>query len=135
MVELTRINPSALPRNPAFSQAVVVTGQGRTIYLGGQNGVDGNGAVVGTDVHTQTSRALQNLQLVLAAAGADERAVVSLSITLVDQADLPEGFRAFQETWDAGVEPPAITVSCVSALANPAFLVEISAIAATDAVP
>lgn len=129
MVETTRINPTALPRNPAFSQGVVVTGPARTIYVGGQNGVDADGTVVGTDIYAQTVRAVQNLQLVLAEAGADAGAVVSMSITLTDPGALPAGFRAFQESWDAGAEPPVITVACVSALANPAFLVEISAIA------
>ncbi len=131
MVEITRVNPAGLVRNPAFSHAVVVSGPARTIYVGGQNGVDADGAVVGTDAYNQTLRAVQNLRVVLTEAGAGPSAVVSMTITLTDLAALPDGFRAFQESWDADAEPPAVSVACVTALANPAFLVEISAIAVT----
>ncbi|MEU8272220.1 hypothetical protein AB0B89_34345 [Sphaerisporangium sp. NPDC049002] len=34
------INPEGLHRSPAFSQAVVVEQPTKTIYIGGQNGVD-----------------------------------------------------------------------------------------------
>ena len=34
------INPEGLHRSPAFSQAVVVEQPAKTIYIGGQNGVD-----------------------------------------------------------------------------------------------
>ena len=40
------INPEGLHRNPAFSQAVVVEQPAKTIYVGGQNGVDSSGRVV-----------------------------------------------------------------------------------------
>jgi hypothetical protein len=48
MTERTRgrvehINPEGLTKNPAFSQAVVVTGPAKTIYVGGQDAVDGSG--------------------------------------------------------------------------------------------
>jgi enamine deaminase RidA (YjgF/YER057c/UK114 family) len=41
------INPEGLHRSPAFSQAVVVELPKKTIYIGGQNGVDADGKVVG----------------------------------------------------------------------------------------
>ena len=34
------INPEGLHRSPAFSQAVVVEQPAKTIYIGGQNGID-----------------------------------------------------------------------------------------------
>jgi hypothetical protein len=40
------INPEGLHRSPAFSQAVVVEQPTKTIYIGGQNGVDADGKVV-----------------------------------------------------------------------------------------
>jgi len=39
MPEVVPINPDALPRNPAFSQGLGVAGGGRTIYVGGRNGI------------------------------------------------------------------------------------------------
>jgi len=44
---ITHVNPEAMHSNPAFSQAVVVEGAARTIYVGGQNAVDADGRVVG----------------------------------------------------------------------------------------
>ena len=41
------LNPPTLHRNPAYSQAVAVSGGARTIYVGGQNAVDASGAIVG----------------------------------------------------------------------------------------
>ena len=34
------LSPDGLHKNPAYSQAVVVTGNAKTIYVGGQNAVD-----------------------------------------------------------------------------------------------
>jgi enamine deaminase RidA (YjgF/YER057c/UK114 family) len=49
------INPEGLHRSPAFSQAVVVEQPTKTIYIGGQNGVDADGKVVGPTVGEQAS--------------------------------------------------------------------------------
>jgi enamine deaminase RidA (YjgF/YER057c/UK114 family) len=45
-MKITHINPEGMHKNPAFSQAVVAEG-GKTIYIGGQNGVGADGTVVG----------------------------------------------------------------------------------------
>ncbi|MCU1374618.1 MAG: Endoribonuclease [Actinomycetia bacterium] len=126
------LNPAALPSNPGFSQAVVVSGPARTIYVGGQNAVDLNG-VVGHDLATQTTKALRNLEVVLAEAGAELTDVVSWSILVVDGQPLTDAFGAFQAVWGTRGPPPAITVAVVAGLANPGFLVEISAVAMTSA--
>jgi enamine deaminase RidA (YjgF/YER057c/UK114 family) len=42
---------------------------------------------------------------------------------------LEEGVAAFAKAWGRGPDPPAISVVIVAGLANPAFLVEIDAIA------
>jgi enamine deaminase RidA (YjgF/YER057c/UK114 family) len=39
MATLTYLNAERVPTSSAFSHAVVVTGDGRTVYVGGQNGV------------------------------------------------------------------------------------------------
>ena len=36
---IEHLNPDGLMKNPAFSQAVAVTGPHKTIYVGGQNAV------------------------------------------------------------------------------------------------
>ncbi|MGZ6274408.1 MAG: RidA family protein [Candidatus Limnocylindrales bacterium] len=132
-MQLTHHNPSGLPHGPAFSQAVSVTGAARTIYVGGQNAVSADGSIVGEAVGEQTAQTLANLETVLADAGARMEDVVMWSISLVDQASLPEAFGAFQQFWGRRSHPPAITVAIVAALANPRFRVEISAIAVAEA--
>jgi enamine deaminase RidA (YjgF/YER057c/UK114 family) len=128
----THLNPASLPRNPAFSQGVAVEGPSRTIYVGGQNGVAPDGSPAGDDVASQTTAALANLAAVLAEGGATLSDVVSWSVLVVADADLGAAFVAFQRAWGGG-EPPAITVARVSGLANPRFLVEISAVAVVAA--
>jgi enamine deaminase RidA (YjgF/YER057c/UK114 family) len=122
------LNPSAMPSSPSFSQGVTVSGPARTIFIGGQNAVDLTG-IVGHDLATQTTQALRNVELVLAEAGAQLADVVSWSIHVVDGLPLVDGFRAFQALWGDRGEPPAISVAVVAGLANPQFLVEISAVA------
>ena len=45
-MSIEHLNPDGMHRNPAFSQAVVVTNPGRTIYIGGQNAVNAQGEIV-----------------------------------------------------------------------------------------
>jgi enamine deaminase RidA (YjgF/YER057c/UK114 family) len=131
-VTVTHLNATGLPSNPSFSQAVVVDGPARTIYVGGQNAIEPDGTVAGADPGEQTRSALRNLEQVLVAAGAALEDVVSWSILMVAGQPLPAAFGAFQEVWGTRGPAPAITVAAVTALANPAFLVEISAIAVTS---
>ncbi len=125
----TYLNPESLVRNPAFSQAVVVEGAARTIYVGGQNAVRSDGTVVGDTLAEQTRQALRNVKAALAAAGATLKDVVRWNVALVQGHDLAEGFAAFREEWGEAGDPPAISVHVISGLANPRFLVEIDAVA------
>jgi enamine deaminase RidA (YjgF/YER057c/UK114 family) len=125
----TYLNPESLVRNPAFSQAVVVEGAAKTIYVGGQNGVRSDGTVVGDTLAEQTRQALRNLEAALAAAGATLKDVVRWNIAMVAGHNAAEGFAAFREVWGDASDPPAISVHVVSGLANPRFLVEIDAVA------
>lgn len=127
------INPSALPRNPAFSQGVSVAGATRTVYVGGQNGIDAAGAPVPGGVGEQTARALENVQHVLRDAGAGLDDIVFWTIQIVQGHPLGEAFAAFQRAWAGRPNPPAISVAFVAGLASPGFLVEITAIAVVDA--
>lgn len=124
------LNPPALHRNPAFTQVVAVSGPAKTIYVGGQNAVNAAGTVVGEgDIVAQTRQAFANLQAALAAAGAGFEHIVRWTIYVVQGQPLGPGFAVFQEVWGGRSKPPAIVVLVVAGLANPAFLVEIDAIA------
>ncbi len=122
------INPAGLHRSPAFSQAVVVEQPVKTIYIGGQNGVDADGKVVGPTVREQTGQALRNLATILASEGASLANIVHWSIAVVDGHPLEEGVAAFQRAWNPADPPPAITVHVVAGL-GPGYLVEIDAVA------
>jgi enamine deaminase RidA (YjgF/YER057c/UK114 family) len=91
------INPEGLSRSPAFSQAVVVEQPAKMIYIGGQNGVDAAGKLVGPTVGEQASQAFRNLATVLESEGASLANIVSWSIAVVDGHSLDEGFAAFQQ--------------------------------------
>lgn len=122
------INPEGLHRSPAFSQAVVVEQPAKTIYIGGQNGVDADGTLVGPTVGEQSLQAFRNLATILESEGATLANIVSWRIAVVEGQSFDEGVAAFQQVWDPADPPPAITVHVVAGL-NPGFLVEIDAIA------
>ncbi|GAA2629696.1 RidA family protein [Actinomadura fulvescens] len=122
------LNPEGLHRSPAFSQAVVVEQPAKTIYIGGQNGVDAEGTLVGPTVGEQAAQAFRNLQTILRSEGASLADIVHWRIAVVDGHSFDEGVAAFQQVWNRADPPPAITVHVVAGL-GPGFLVEIDAVA------
>jgi enamine deaminase RidA (YjgF/YER057c/UK114 family) len=129
MPPVSHLNPESLPHNPAFTYAVRVDPPASTIYVGGQNGVGAGGAVVEGGLGAQSAQAFANLETVLAAAGASLEHVVKWTMFCVAGHPLEEGVAAFAEAWGRRPDPPAISVVIVAGLANPAFLVEIEAVA------
>lgn len=130
MAEITHINPEALHSNPGFTQVVAVTGPHKTIYIGGQNAVNAQGEVVGEgDIAAQSQQVFANLVHCLQAAGAGIEHVIKWNIYVVQGQPLHPGFEAFQAVWGQRPNPPAITVAIVAGLANPAFLIELEAVA------
>lgn len=124
---LTHINPDGMHRSPAFSQGVLADGPGRLLVVGGQDGVDASGQVVGPGLAEQTAQALRNVLTVLAAAGATQRDVAKLTVYLVAGQDFTEGYAATAEVW--GMYPTAVSVMQVAGLGVPGALVEIDALA------
>src|ERR687890_232233 len=65
------INPDSLNKNPAFTNVVVVEGNVKTVYIGGQDAINASGAIVGKgDIVAQTEQVLANVRAALAAGGA-----------------------------------------------------------------
>ncbi len=122
------LNPPALLQSPVFSQAVVVEPPSRTVYVGGQNGVDAAGTVVG-GMAEQTAQAVDNARIALDAAGGQLTDVISWTVAVVAGQDLRSGFSAMHPALAGRDHPPIITVLVVAGLAVPGALVEISAIA------
>jgi enamine deaminase RidA (YjgF/YER057c/UK114 family) len=127
---IEHLSPEGMHRNPAFSQAVVVTNPGATVYIGGQNAVNAQGEIVGKgDLAAQTEQIFVNLGIVLEAAGATLHDIVKWTMFIVEGQNLLPGFEVFQKHWGTEHQPPAISAALVSSLAHPDFLVEIEAIA------
>lgn len=129
-MKITHINPDGLHKNPAFSQAVVAEG-GKTIYIGGQNGILPDGTMAGDTLASQTEQALKNMLEILRTVGASQENVVKQTIYVVKGQDIREGFAATQKAW--GNFPTAISFIFVEGLGVPGALVEIEAIAVVDA--
>ena len=92
---IERIRPDGLVHSPAFSHVAVVPPGATTIYVGGQNSVDADGALVGgDDVAAQSIRALQNVKTALAAAGASIDDVVQWTVLFVDGVDIGSSVRS-----------------------------------------
>lgn len=126
-MSITHLNPSSLPADAAFSQGTLLDGGGRLLVVGGQNGMTRDGQVVADDLATQTRQALRNVLAVLAEAGATQQDVAKLTIHLTAGEDPNAAFAAATEIW--GQHATAVTVLVVTALANPAFRIEVEALA------
>ncbi|MDV3222059.1 RidA family protein [Intrasporangium sp.] len=124
------LSPAGLVASPAFSHVAVIPPDATTILVGGQNGVDATGAVVGPDTAGQTGQAMTNLETALAAAGATMADVVSMTLLLAEEADLGAGYAAARPFLDQCPTPPLITAARVRSLTVPGALVELSAVAA-----
>lgn len=130
MSDLVRhLNPPTMYSNPAYSQGVSVAAGARTVYIGGQNGVDPEGRIVGDDLATQTEQAFANMSKVMAEAGGTLHDTIKWTILVAQGQDILPGLAVFQRVWGRDAPPPAITVMMVAGFANPDFLIEIEAIA------
>ncbi len=130
---IQRINPDTMHKNPAFTQVATVTNPSKWIFVGGQNGVDATGKVVGKDIASQTEQAYKNVITALEAAGASLNDVFKMTIYIVQGQSLQEGFAAVQKvqkTQPQPLAPPIVTGMFVAGLAHPDYLIEIEAVAA-----
>jgi reactive intermediate/imine deaminase len=121
------VRPDGLPPVNGYSHAVAFTG--RLIAISGQVPLDAQGRLAGTDPQAQVRQVFENLVAALAAAGAGIEHVVKLTVYLTDMADLA-AFRQVRDEYISPDNPPASTLVQVSSLANPAFRIEVDALAA-----
>lgn len=130
MERIQLLRPEGLVSSPAFSHVAVVPPGATTIYVGGQNSVDADGALVGADdVAAQSVRAVENVRTALAAAGATFGDVVQWTVLFVDGVDLTAAYGAIALML-ASDEPPLVVGARVAGLGMPGALIEVSAVAA-----
>jgi 2-iminobutanoate/2-iminopropanoate deaminase len=111
----------ATPKAP-YSPVVV---SGDHVFTAGQVAFDATGELVGSDIASQTRRALENVRASLAAAGCGLDDVVKVNAYLVDLGDF-EGYNAVYREFFAAPYPARTTVQ---AGLPPGVLVEIEAVA------
>lgn len=121
------VNPAGATPPQFYSHAVEVSAPQRFLFVSGQVGVRADGSLA-EGMAEQAAVAVQNLRAVLAEAGMGVADVVKYTIYLTDEAQTGAFMQAA-----AGLvtDPPAATTLLyVKALADPAMLVEIEAVAA-----
>jgi len=135
MTDIKRYNPDGIakPRSP-YCHVNEVTGASKLVFIAGQVPLDAAGNVVGADdFDQQCAQVYANIATALKAAGADWKHVVQLTSILVRAEDI-EKFGAYRQREFPKLFPnnayPPNTLMIISRLANPAFRVEVQAVAA-----
>ena len=124
------INPDNMVKPRGYSHAVSVSGNYKTIYIGGQNAIDQNGNLIGKNsFKEQTEQVLINIEKILEHANAKIEDIIKLNIHILSGQNPIEGFEVFQKRWGMIKDLPIVTVIFVAGLGNPDWLVEIDAIA------
>ena len=130
MSRVERLRPDGLVHSPAFSHVAVVPPGATTIYVGGQDAVDAEGALVGAgDAAAQAVRALENVRTALAAAGATFADVVQWNVLLAEGVDIDAVYGAIGPLL-ASDDPGLVVAAHVAGLGVPGALIEVSAVAA-----
>ena len=116
---------------PAKGYANGIIAEGRTVWIGGQIGWNGDQVFETDDFVGQVRQALENIAAVLAEAGAEPRHVVRMTWYITDKreylARLPELGDAYRAVM--GKHFPAMTMVQVAALIEDRAKVEIEATA------
>jgi enamine deaminase RidA (YjgF/YER057c/UK114 family) len=125
----TIINPDGLHDPTGFGYSHVARTSGDLVFIAGQYASDDDGHVTSPDFAEQVDRSLENLRTALTAVGLDYEDVVQLRTYIVehDAVKLSVLTNRIAQIW--GSRPPTQTLTGVAALALPAMLFEIDAIA------
>ena len=132
-MNITLLQPDGLVTSPAFSHVAIVPAGARTIYVGGQNGIDSDGTVVSGDVAEQAARAVDNVCTALAAVDVELADVIQWTVLIDAEADVNAAYQAIAPRLARTGAPPLVVAARVAGLAVPVVLIEVSAIAATMA--
>jgi len=128
------INPPTLAPAVGFTH-VVVPAAGRTVWLGGQTGIDADGRIASASLLQQFDQAAVNVVTALAAAGAVAEHLVFMLICTPDMAAyrsaLPELGAVYRRHF--GRHYPATALIGVTELFDPAALVELVCVAVVPA--
>jgi 2-iminobutanoate/2-iminopropanoate deaminase len=122
-------NPPGLSSPPTYSHVVEVNGPHRTVYIAGQTGADASGKP-GQGFRAQAVLVMENLKTALASVGGGFEHVVKINSYLTDIEANAAEFREVRAQYFTNKSAlPAATLVQVGRLANPAYLLEVEAIA------
>lgn len=126
---ISRHNPEAAPAVARYSQVVRVDlAEAALLFVSGLVGVDATGTLAGPDLGSQADQVYANLAAVLASQGAGPEQVVKVTSFVKEGTDpAPIRSRARERFPDHAL--PAATMVFVSSLVNPAWLLEVEAVA------
>jgi 2-iminobutanoate/2-iminopropanoate deaminase len=122
--QLERINPAGLSTPQTYTHVVKA---GKTLYIAGQVGAGPSGELAGPGMAEQLDRVLTNLGIALKSQGADFSHIAKITIYTTSIAEFREASAVRAKHF--GSHRPASTLVQISQLANPAYKVEIEAIA------
>jgi reactive intermediate/imine deaminase len=123
-----QVNPWTWQDQFGFSQAWRVDSPQSIVFVSGQGPISPNGELVGDgEFEAQTRQVFENLQTVLADAGASFDAIVRITVYLTDMGKLRD-FGRIKAEFIAGDQPASTAVE-VSSLALPGMMIEVDAIA------
>jgi len=118
------VNPLNKP-TPVLSPAVKID---NLVYTAGQVGVNPEtGELAGPGIQEQTKQVMENIKLLLEAAGSSMDKIVKCLVFITDMKDFKEMNEVYVGYFDN--DPPARSCVEVSALAREELIVEIEAIA------
>ncbi|HET6740527.1 MAG TPA: RidA family protein [Kribbella sp.] len=125
----TQVSTAALRSpNGVFSQATTIEATGRLVFVSGMTARRPDGSIAGVgDVREQTRQVLENVKAAVEAAGGTLADVCRVDVYVRNMEDFAKIHEVRAQYF---TEPlPASTMVEVSKLANPDYLIEISAIA------
>jgi enamine deaminase RidA (YjgF/YER057c/UK114 family) len=128
--EIKTLVPETVPApfKNRFSHGKVVPADAEWLFTAGQTGrkIDGT---IGVGIEEQADLAMQNLYNIVIAAGMSSDDVIKMTIYYIDPKDLSTIIAARNKHFGADFKPTSTAVG-VSALANPAYLLEVELVAA-----
>jgi 2-iminobutanoate/2-iminopropanoate deaminase len=118
------VNPLNKP-TPVLSPAVKID---HLVYTAGQVGVNPEtGELAGPGIKEQTKQVMENIKLLLEAAGSSMDKIIKCLVFITDMKDFKEMNEVYVSYFDS--DPPARSCVGVAALAREELIVEIEAIA------
>ena len=126
--KLEKANPSGLSK-PASGTYTQIVRSGKLLFIAGQTGTNAEGKLVGPGMKEQVEQVFANLLTALKSQGADFSHVVKMTTYVTSISEFRAPDVAAVRARHVGSNPPANTLVQIQQLADPAYKVEIEAMA------